>query len=164
MPQFATPLARQQATLMMQPALIRVIDNIRKQLDNSDWRGTYQEDFLWPEGTDERQQQDYFALQKQLSTASPEAYDRVQAQLQQLPQPMPVYTLCLEKPGEKQRRIDLWELCYRICAQNYDPDSSSESRLEIDQTLLDSETGALDWNQLDQKARRLVTEVFADLS
>lgn len=166
MPQFATPLARQQAMQMMQPALIRVIDNIRKQLDASSWKGTYQEDFLWPEGTAKQQQQDYLALQQQLNTASPEAYDQIQTQLRQLPQPVPVYTLCLEKPNEErqQHRVDLWDLCYRICAQNYDPTRSPEMLLEIDQTLLDPETGALNWNQLDQKAARLVAAVFAELS
>lgn len=40
---FETSQARQIADQLMQPALIRVIDNIRKQLDQSDWRGSYQE-------------------------------------------------------------------------------------------------------------------------
>jgi hypothetical protein len=42
-PQFKTRLAWEQAQLLMQPALIRVLDNIRKQLDVSAWRGTYRE-------------------------------------------------------------------------------------------------------------------------
>ena len=42
-PQFKTPLAWEQAQLLMQPALIRVLDNIRKQLDASTWKGSYQE-------------------------------------------------------------------------------------------------------------------------
>ena len=42
-PQFKNTLAWEQAQLLMQPALIRVLDNIRKQLDASSWKGTYQE-------------------------------------------------------------------------------------------------------------------------
>lgn len=42
-PQFKTRLAWEQAQVLMQPALIRVLDNIRKQLETSSWKGTYQE-------------------------------------------------------------------------------------------------------------------------
>ncbi|MGK7876158.1 MAG: hypothetical protein AB4426_23540 [Xenococcaceae cyanobacterium] len=42
-PKFKDPLAWEQAQLLMQPSFIRVIDNIRKQLEQSSWKGTYQE-------------------------------------------------------------------------------------------------------------------------
>jgi len=42
-PKFKNTLAWEQAQLLMQPAFIRVVDNIRKQLDESNWQGTYQE-------------------------------------------------------------------------------------------------------------------------
>jgi hypothetical protein len=42
-PTFKTPLAWDQANLLMQPILLRVIDNLRKELEASDWKGTYQE-------------------------------------------------------------------------------------------------------------------------
>ncbi|MGH2414573.1 MAG: hypothetical protein ACRDEA_12995 [Microcystaceae cyanobacterium] len=42
-PKFKDILAWEQAQLLMQPAFIRIIDNIRKQLDESTWQGTYQE-------------------------------------------------------------------------------------------------------------------------
>jgi hypothetical protein len=42
-PKFKNTLAWEQAQLLMQPAFIRVVDNIRKQLDESSWQGTYQE-------------------------------------------------------------------------------------------------------------------------
>jgi hypothetical protein len=42
-PQFTDTLAWQQAELLMQPAYIRIIDQIRKQLEESSWKGTYQE-------------------------------------------------------------------------------------------------------------------------
>ena len=42
-PQFKTRLAWEKAQVLMQPALIRVLVNIRKQLDDSSWRGSYRE-------------------------------------------------------------------------------------------------------------------------
>ena len=42
-PKITNAIAWEQAELLMQPALIRLIDNIRKQLDESIWTGTYQE-------------------------------------------------------------------------------------------------------------------------
>lgn len=42
-PKFKNTRAWEQAQLLMQPAFIRVIDNIRKQLEHSPWSGTYQE-------------------------------------------------------------------------------------------------------------------------
>lgn len=42
-PKFKTLLAWEQTQVLMQPAFIRVIDNIRKELENTTWQGTYQE-------------------------------------------------------------------------------------------------------------------------
>jgi len=42
-PKFKTITAWEQAQVLMQPAFIRVIDNIRKELEISTWVGTYQE-------------------------------------------------------------------------------------------------------------------------
>ena len=42
-PKFKTRLAWEQAQVLMQPALIRILDNLRKQLDESEWKGTYKE-------------------------------------------------------------------------------------------------------------------------
>lgn len=42
-PKFKDIEAWQQAQLLMQPAFIRVLDNIRQQLEESPWEGTYQE-------------------------------------------------------------------------------------------------------------------------
>ena len=42
-PKITSPIAWKQAELLMQPAMIRVLDNIRKQLEESVWTGTYQE-------------------------------------------------------------------------------------------------------------------------
>jgi hypothetical protein len=42
-PKIKDQLAWEQAQLLMQPAFIRILDNIRKQLEESDWQGTFQE-------------------------------------------------------------------------------------------------------------------------
>ncbi|MGK7902522.1 MAG: hypothetical protein AB4352_14110 [Hormoscilla sp.] len=42
-PKITDTVAWQQAELLMQPTLLRVVDNIRKQLENSDWTGTYED-------------------------------------------------------------------------------------------------------------------------
>ncbi|HIK28478.1 MAG: hypothetical protein N3E45_00325 [Oscillatoriaceae bacterium SKW80] len=42
-PRIKNILAWQQAELLMQPALIRLIDNLRKKLEESVWQGTYEE-------------------------------------------------------------------------------------------------------------------------
>ncbi|BAZ44948.1 hypothetical protein NIES4102_19650 [Chondrocystis sp. NIES-4102] len=42
-PTFKTRLAWEQAQVLMQPAMLRVVDNIRKELESSDWKGTYRE-------------------------------------------------------------------------------------------------------------------------
>lgn len=41
-PKITNQLAWQQAELLMQPALIRVLDNIRKRLETSPWKGSYE--------------------------------------------------------------------------------------------------------------------------
>lgn len=42
-PKFKTRLAWEQAQVLMQPILIRVVDNLRKHLEDSEWQGTYKE-------------------------------------------------------------------------------------------------------------------------
>ncbi|MGF1491148.1 MAG: hypothetical protein ACFBSC_01575 [Microcoleaceae cyanobacterium] len=42
-PRIKDQIAWQQAELLMQPALIRILDNLRKELEESPWAGTYQE-------------------------------------------------------------------------------------------------------------------------
>jgi hypothetical protein len=43
LPKFTTVQDWEQADILMQPTFIRVIDNLRKELDNSVWRGSYKE-------------------------------------------------------------------------------------------------------------------------
>lgn len=40
-PKFKNAVAWEQAELLMQPALIRILDQVRKQLEDTTWRATY---------------------------------------------------------------------------------------------------------------------------
>ena len=42
-PKFKDTLSWQQAQVLMQPTFIRVLDNLRKELETSSWQGNYQE-------------------------------------------------------------------------------------------------------------------------
>ncbi len=42
-PKFTNIVAWEQAELLMQPALLRLVDNLRKAIENSVWQATYQE-------------------------------------------------------------------------------------------------------------------------
>lgn len=123
-PKLKTPLAWQQAELLMQPALIRIVDHIRKQLEQTTWKATY----------------------KDIQT------------------PIPGHELCLEKPDHSMC-ISLWELCFQVCFRNY-PLTHSEvetQEVEIDTSLIDEE-GEVDWQSLDNKAQKLVEQVFTDFA
>lgn len=161
-PTFSTPQAWQQAELLMQPVFIRLIDNIRKQLDTSEWAGTYQEVQAWPDDISPEVQHHVQHLQTQLAQASPEDSHRLQQELAQLPQPMPGYELCLQR-GDRQITVDLWDVCYQICFQNYTTmQQQPATPATIDLNLID-ETGDVDWNHLDAKAKRIVGEIFGTL-
>ncbi|NEQ48525.1 MAG: hypothetical protein F6K11_00075 [Leptolyngbya sp. SIO3F4] len=159
MPQFATPQDQHYAQALMQPALIRIIDNIRKQLDTSDWQGSYRDDMRWPPETTERQKQQYLALQDMLETAAPADYDQIQSALAQLPSPEHLYTLCLTNK-EQQREINIWQLCYQLCNTT----NTMDEPITVDTSLLDLEIGDINWIALDQKAQSLVKRVFQDLT
>lgn len=124
-PKITNSRAWEQAQLLMQPTYIRVVDNIRKALEDSSWQESYQE---------------------------------VQT-------PLPGYELCLSAQG-KDVKINLWELCFEVCFQDYQRGSvplESELDVEIDTSLLDNETGEVDWQKLDQKARQQVEQLFQSL-
>lgn len=164
MPKFANPLAWHQADLLMQPAFIRIIDNIGKQLEQSSWKGTYKDIQVWAEGTPEETKALASQLQQQLTTATPEQAEAIQAELDKLPSPYPGYQLCLER-GDCQVTVDIWQLCYQICFQNYSPLLNALDKdlvVEIDTSLID-ETGDVDWRRLDTKAKHLIEQIFSTL-
>jgi len=152
----------QQAGLLMQPALIRLIDQIRKQLEQSDWSGTYETFETWPEGTTAAIKMQVAELQSQLERASAEQAIALEQALSQLPQPDLVYMLHLRN-NEHQVGINLWQLCYQVCFRNYDPATPQKPEdLQVDTTLIDPE-GQVDWQILDHKAQQVVKQVFSQL-
>lgn len=158
MPQFATEQDQRYAQALMQPALIRIIDNIRKQLDTSDWQGSYRDDMQWPAAATAEQKQQYLALQEMLENATPEEYDQIQTALNQLPTPKHLYTLCLKR-HDQQQEIDVWQLCYRLC----NTADTADGPITIDINLLDLDIGDVNWVTLDEKAKRIVGEAFHSL-
>ncbi len=161
-PIFSTVESWQQAEVLMQPVFIRLIDNIRKQLDQSEWSGTYQDILCWPEGISADVQEQVRHLQTQLAEATPDHVPRLQQRLDQLPQPVPGYALHLQQ-GDRHFAVDLWDLCYQICFQNYAVmKQDNQVAAAIDPCLID-ESGDVDWNHLDEKVKCMVTDIFATL-
>jgi hypothetical protein len=162
-PTFSTTLIWQQAELLMQPAFIRTIDNIRKALETSSWVGSYQEVKQWPSGTSQEMQQRVLQLQSTLETASDEQAAHIHEELDHLPKPYPAYLLCLQK-GDRQIQVDLWQVCYQICFSNYpaDPDPNLDIPVEIDSTLIDDDW-EVNWMRLDEKAKDIIQAIFAGL-
>lgn len=162
-PKITDRVAWQQAELLMQPTFIRIIDHIGKQLEESNWKGTYQDVLIWPDGTTDEIKAIVTQLVQQLEGASSKQAAEIEQALTALPTPHPVYQLCLQRQ-EQQVKVDLWELCYQVCFRNYSPslDESASLAVEIDTSLID-ETGDVDWQRLDAKAGELVEQVFANL-
>ncbi|MBW4508623.1 MAG: hypothetical protein KME64_19240 [Scytonematopsis contorta HA4267-MV1] len=158
-PRIINSVAWEQAELLMQPAFIRVVDNIRKQLDASAWTGTYKDVLIWPTSTSDETKAMVMRLTQELEAATPEQAAQIRETLAQLPTPHPGYHLCLQRQ-EQQIHVDLWELCYQVCFLDYTPEV--DNAVDIDTSLID-ETGDVDWQKLDNKVRGLVDEVFAKL-
>jgi hypothetical protein len=160
-PRFATIETWQQAELLMQPAFIRLIDNLRKQLDVSEWRGTYHDVQIWADDVPEETKAQVLQLRQQLETASDDQAAMIESELSQLPSPYPGYALYLQK-GDREIHVDLWELCYRICFRSQGTEYRDDAPVDIDTSLID-ETGEVDWNQLEEKTKQIVEQVFAAL-
>ncbi|MGH1393185.1 MAG: hypothetical protein ACRAVC_04010 [Trichormus sp.] len=148
----------QQAELLMQPAFIRVVDNLRKQLDESTWKGTYQDVLIWPANTSDETKALVTQLLQEMENASLEQAEAIRESLARLPMPHPGYHLCLQRQDQNVS-IDLWELCYQVCFINYSADSEN---VDIDPSLID-EFGEVDWQHLEDKTKELVEQVFANL-
>jgi hypothetical protein len=157
-PKITDPVTWQQAELLMQPAFIRLVDNIRKLLDGSTWKGTYHDVLIWPSNTTDETKSLVTRLMKELETATEGQGDDYRETLAKLPTPHPGYHLCLQRQ-EQQVSIDLWELCYQICFINY---NGTEEVVHIDTSLID-EVGDVEWQKLDEKVKDLVRQVFANL-
>jgi len=157
-PRITNPVAWQQAEILMQPAFIRVIDNIRKLLDTSTWTGTYHDVLIWPPNTTDEIKALVTRLLQEMETATPQEADEIRETLTRLPMPHPGYHLRLQRQGQEVS-IDLWELCYQVCFLEYSPENLA---VNIDTSLMD-ELGEVDWQRLDAKAKELVEQAFASL-
>ncbi|MBE9138596.1 hypothetical protein IQ254_15590 [Nodosilinea sp. LEGE 07088] len=159
---FATPDDEARAAQLMQPCLIRIVDNIRKHTEAIDWRSEYLEQVRWPGHATADQRQRVRDLAAQLEGATPEAAEALRQQLSQLPTPTPAYELRLtqgasDRQNEAPRTatLDVWELCFGVCFRNYKP----HQPVSVDATLLDSD-GEIDWITLDDKAKALVKQAI----
>ncbi len=162
----------------MQPAFIRLVANIGKQLDESSWNGRYENSWLWPEAIENATKDQVMQLRQELENlvaeANPDSTARIreiERLLSTLPTPYPGYQLWLARDGD-EICIDLWEVCYQVCFRDYDVElgisrqkgfgQPASQGVEIDESLFDA-TGEVDWDRLDGKTRQLVTRIFANL-
>lgn len=159
---FATPADETQAAQLMQPCLIRVVDNIRKYIETLDWRSEYLEQVRWPGDATPEQRQQVRDLAAQLQDASPQRADDIRQQLSQLPTPAPAYELKLTQipgdgPSEEPRTatLDVWELCFAVCFSDY----NSLRPATVDAALL-YDDGEVNWLTLDEKAKTLVEQAI----
>jgi hypothetical protein len=122
------------AAQLMQPALIRLLDQLRRSLETSPWQGTYE------------------TVEIPCGEAEPQI----------------LYWLHLRQ-GDRQQRVNLWELCYQICFQQYTPELDYSGihdfqvgEVQADLSLFDP-AGEVDWHKLDRKAAQVVAALFAAL-
>lgn len=156
-PLFATEIAWEQANLLMQPAFIRLVDNLRKQLETSSWKGDYREVVVWDESVPQETRDRVLLLQQELKgTFKPEEVAELEASLAAMPAPELSYELCLSL-GDRSVTVDLWELCYRICFLG-EPDLNGQTPVEIDTTLFDE--NEVNWIALDEKTKQIVGQIF----
>ncbi len=160
-PTFIDPEAWEKTNTLMQPAFIRLLDNIRKLTDElSTWKTSYRETLVWEVGISEEERARIGLLQQELKTTTDNdrAYE-IEQILESLPKPYPAYEWKLEG-DEELVTIDVWELCYKICfTLDYDP--SIDRPAQVDPTLFDGDE--VDWSRLDEKAKRLVSDILSRL-
>jgi hypothetical protein len=157
-PRISDSAAWQQAELLMQPIFIRVVDNIRKLLEVSSWKGSYQDTLIWPIGTTEETKEAVTQLIQQLETATPQQAVGIRETLSRLPVPHPGYHLSLQRQDQIVK-VDLWDLCYQVCFVDY---SDNDKAVNIDTSLIEA-TGDVDWLAIDAKAKQLVETLFGSL-
>ncbi|MEA5550772.1 hypothetical protein VB713_07245 [Anabaena cylindrica UHCC 0172] len=157
-PKITNSTTWQQAELLMQPAFIRVVDNIRKHLDVSSWKGTYHDVLIWPPNTTDETKVLVTQLLQEMESATHERVEDIRENLAHLPMPHPGYHLRLQRQ-EQQVNVDLWDICYQVCFLDY---SAGISEVDIDTSLVD-ESGEVDWHHLEEKTKQLVKHLFDSL-
>jgi hypothetical protein len=134
----------------MQPALIRVIDTLRKHIETTDWQSRYLEQVLWPASATAAEKQQVEEIAASLETAPPDQADQLRQQLSTLPAPLPGYQLEITHSGHRVV-LDIWQLCFQVCFVDY----AAGVPVRVDQALLDNQDD-IDWVTLDAKARQQV--------
>jgi hypothetical protein len=160
---FATPADEAQAAELMQPCLIRVVDNIRKHTEALPWRSEYLEQVSWPAHSTADQRQQVRDLAAQLTSATPEAAEVIRQQLAELPAPSPLYQLKLtaiaaggaESEESRTATLEVWDLCFAVCFRAYRPDQPAT----VDPALLHDD-GEVNWLALDEKAQAVVAQAI----
>lgn len=165
------PAAWEQAALLMQPALIRLLDHLRKHLERSPWQGNYHYETVevWPTGTSPEEQAEVNQLHQRLDQASPTESVDLEQDLAKLAEPQMLYLLQLNH-GNVQQQINLWELCYQVCFADYTPTLERSQiadfpldEIQVDATLWDADA-EIDWERLDHKVGSIVDQLFAHLA
>ncbi len=137
-PKFATEQAWQQAEILMQPAYIRLVDQIRRQTEEneSEIQVSYEE-------VTDPYPSNLLCLQPKVNASNPDQTTTNQAQ--------PLL------------KVDIWDLCFQVCFVNYEPlpADQPEQLVAIDLSLFGHNSPEIDWNKLDQKAQAAVRQVFA---
>lgn len=136
------------AAQLVQPALIRLVDQLRQQLADSAWKSSYETVEVWPKNHQQNQ-------------GNQESGDT---------EPQILYWLYLTPKDASEPSqpiaINLWELCYQICFTDYTPvldcptiQDFQVGDVAVDQTLF-GDDGEVDWNRLDIKAAAVVEAMF----
>jgi hypothetical protein len=136
-PKFANEQAWQQAEILMQPAYIRLVDQIRRQTEaNEDEIQVSYEEVTDPYPSN------LLCLQPKAHNSNPDRIDN------NLAQPL--------------LKVDIWDLCFQVCFENYEPIAAETAQLvAIDLSLFDTHTQEVDWSKLDNKAQVAISQVFA---
>jgi hypothetical protein len=165
---FSGASGSQTALTLMQPTFIRLMDHLRKTLEQSDWKGQYETTYAWTEGVTPELKAEVLGLYNRIEVAPKSEQANLEAQLGALPEPIPIYLLHLDK-AQETRTLNLWELCYQICLADHTPEFESTGFAEIDLakvppdlSLFDA-LGDVDWVKLDQKTVVVVQAAFESL-
>jgi hypothetical protein len=159
LPPITDPTTWIQAEQLMQPALIRLLDNLRKAIEASTWASSYDNLQSWPNHISPENRTRWLLLNASLKDAKSEEVDTIETALARLPQPTYTYLLNLTR-ADRTVQFDLWDLCYQICFEGYIPDVTRE--VYIDGSLLDDD-GEVDWAKLEDKTKAIVATLIESL-
>lgn len=136
-PKFATEQAWQQAEILMQPAYIRLVDQIRRQTEENE-----SEILVSYKEVTTPYPSNLLCLQPKVNASNPDHIDT--------------------NPTQPLLKVDIWDLCFQVCFENYEPIASeTEQLVAIDLSLFGHDNQEVDWTKLDNKAQATISQVFA---